>query len=71
MRAQPTPDVLLVDADPAFGRALALILRRQGARVCLVRNRSQALRAVRRKPFEVAVVDLFVAGGGLELDNEL
>lgn len=64
-------NVLLVDSDSGSGRALALVLRRQGDRVRLVQTRSQALLAVRRNAYDLAVVDLFVAGGGVELAREL
>ena len=68
MQGQP---VLLVDADPAFGRALALVLRSQGLDVSVVQSRSQALQAVRQRSYGVALVDLFVPGGGLELARDL
>ena len=59
--------VLLVDGDEGCGQALAALLRRQGDRVDVVHTRTGALQASRRKPYQVAIVDLFVAGGGAEL----
>jgi CheY-like chemotaxis protein len=63
--------VLLVDSDMPCGRALATVLRRQGHRVHVVRSRAGAVAAVRRLDFDLAVVDLFVEGGGVELAREL
>ena len=67
----PTRTVLLVDSDAAYGRALAIVLRRQGDRVTVVRTRTQALTACRRASYDLAIVDLFVDGGGAELAREL
>lgn len=63
--------VLVVDADADYGRALAVVLRRAGGRVRVVRTRSQALQAARDTRFDLAVVDLFLGGGGVELAREL
>jgi CheY-like chemotaxis protein len=63
--------ILLVEADVVSGRTLARVLRRQGARVKVAQTRSQALLAVRRASYDIAVVDMFVAGGGPELALEL
>jgi CheY-like chemotaxis protein len=63
--------VLLVDSDLQCGHALAAVLRRAGGSVRVVRTRAQARQAVRRAHFDVAIVDLFVEGGGPELAREL
>jgi CheY-like chemotaxis protein len=63
--------VLVVDADADYGRALAVVLRRTGGRVRVVRTRAQALQAARGTHFDLAVVDLFLGGGGVELAREL
>jgi DNA-binding response OmpR family regulator len=63
--------VLVVDADADYGRALAVVLRRAGGRVRVVRTRAQALQAARDSRFDLAVVDLFLGGGGVELAREL
>lgn len=63
--------VLLVDADPSYGRTLAALLRRQGDVVEVVSTRSAALGAARRRRFDLAIVDLFVDGGGAELARSL
>lgn len=63
--------VLVVDADADYGRALAVVLRRAGGRVRVVRTRAQALQAARHGRFDLAVVDLFLGGGGVELAREL
>jgi DNA-binding response OmpR family regulator len=63
--------VLVVDGDADYGRALAVVLRRTGDRVRVARTRSQALQAVRHGRFDLAVVDLFLGGGGVELAREL
>jgi len=63
--------VLLVDRDLECGQAIAAVLRRSGDVVYVVRNRSQALQLLKRWRFTLAIVDLFVDGGGLELAREL
>lgn len=63
--------MLVVDSDAEYGRALAALLRRAGVRVRLARTRAQALDAVRRRHFDLAVVDLFLGGGGVELARAL
>jgi CheY-like chemotaxis protein len=63
--------VLLVDNDASCARTLSRILKRQGAQVLVYRTRRQALAAVRRRQFDLAVIDLFAAGGGLELARDL
>lgn len=63
--------ILLVESDRNCGLALAKLLRRQGDRVRVARTRARALLEARRNPYDVAIVDLFVRGGGLELAREL
>jgi CheY-like chemotaxis protein len=63
--------VLLVDRDLTCGRTLAVVLRRQGHRVLVVRTRTKALAAALRQSFDLAVVDLFIDGGGAELARDL
>jgi CheY-like chemotaxis protein len=63
--------VLLVDRDLDCGHAMAAVLRRSGDVVHVVRNRHQALQLLKRWRFTLAIVDLFVDGGGLELAREL
>ncbi len=63
--------VLLVDRDLETGQALAAVLRRNGDEVVVVRNRAHALQALRRLRFDLAIVDLFVDGGGAELARDL
>jgi len=63
--------VLIVDRDAAYGHALAVVLRRQGQRVKVVRTRTQALLAAERGAYDIAIVDLFVGGGGAELARDL
>jgi CheY-like chemotaxis protein len=63
--------VLVVDSDAEYGHALAVLLRRDGVRVRLARTRGQALQAVRRARFDLAVVDLLLEGGGVELARAL
>ena len=54
--------VLVVDADADYGRALAVVLRRTGGQVRVVRTRAQALQAAKTARFDLAVVDLFLGG---------
>ena len=63
--------VLLVDPDATYGRTMASVLRRQGDQVRVVRTSRQALDEARRRPYDLAIVDLFVRGGGAELAREL
>jgi DNA-binding NarL/FixJ family response regulator len=37
----------------------------------VARTRAQALQAARRRPYDLAVVDLFLRGGGAELARDL
>jgi DNA-binding response OmpR family regulator len=64
-------DILLVESDEGCGRSLAVVLRLQGDRVHVARTRAQALQAARRRPYDLAVVDLFLRGGGAELARDL
>jgi DNA-binding response OmpR family regulator len=68
---RPARAILLVEPDAACGRALAEVLRRGGDTVRVVRTSSQALLAAGRVPFDLAVVDLLVRGGGVELARKL
>ena len=63
--------ILLVEADPVCAHTLALVLEKQGARVRVAVSREQALSAVRRRSYDLAIVDLFVPGGGTELARAL
>jgi hypothetical protein len=63
--------ILLVESDTGCGRALAQLLRRRGHRVRLVRTARAAVGAVEREAFDLAVVDLLLPGGGIELGRKL
>jgi CheY-like chemotaxis protein len=63
--------ILLVDSDSAYGGALAAVLRRQGLDVHLASSAGLALRAARRRSYDLAIVDLMVPGGGAELARKL
>jgi DNA-binding response OmpR family regulator len=63
--------VLVVDGDRDYARALALLLRRQGHRVRVVRTRTQALHASAQQRYDLAIVDLFLRGGGGDLARVL
>jgi CheY-like chemotaxis protein len=67
----PPGAILLVEADAQCGRALARLLRRNGHRVCLVRTARAASAAVQRESFDIAIVDLLLAGGGTDLGRRL
>jgi hypothetical protein len=64
---RPARAILLVESDAGCGQALARLVRRGGDRVRLVRTPGAALAAAQRESFDVAVVDLFVKGGGVDL----
>jgi CheY-like chemotaxis protein len=68
---RPSRAILLVEPDAACGRALAEVLRRGGDRVRVVRTSGQAIQAAGREPYDLAVVDLLVRGGGVELARKL
>ena len=59
--------VLVVDADRDYARALSLLLRREGYRVRVARTRAQALFVAAQEHFDLAIVDLFLGGGGADL----
>jgi DNA-binding response OmpR family regulator len=63
--------ILIVDPDSGYGRSLAVVLKRQGNRVRFVRTCQQALLATKRDQYDLAIVDLFLAGGGVELARKL
>ena len=63
--------LLLVEPDAALGRVQARLLTRLGYAVRLVQTRQAALRAIRRERYAVAVVDLFLPGGGPQLARAL
>ena len=68
---RPSRAILLVEPDASCGGALARLMRRGGDRVHLVRTTRAALAAVRRGPYDLAVVDLLVKGGGVDLARRL
>jgi len=63
--------ILLVESDTEWGQALARLLRRNGHRVRLTRSARAALTAAGKETFDVAVVDLLVPGGGVDLGRRL
>jgi CheY-like chemotaxis protein len=63
--------VLLVEPDVACGRALAEALRQGGDLVRVVKTGGQALQAAGRDSYDLAVVDLLLRGGGVELARKL
>jgi CheY-like chemotaxis protein len=67
----PSRAILLVEPDAQCGRALARLLRRNGHRVRHVRSARAALAAAEREAFDLAVVDLLLAGGGADLGRRL
>ena len=67
----PSRSILLVDSDARCGQALARLLRRNGHRVRLARTARAATAAADRQVFDLAIVDLLVSGGGVDLGREL
>ncbi|MCG6926334.1 MAG: hypothetical protein LJF30_13615 [Acidobacteria bacterium] len=63
--------ILLVESDAECGRTLARLLRRNGHRVRLVRTARAASAWAAREAFDLAVVDVLVPGGGVDLGREL
>src|ERR1700687_3805264 len=60
--------VLLVDDDPAVGKALTELLGQAGLKAQHVGSASQALEALREKPFDAVVTDLKMPGmDGMQL----
>ena len=68
---RPARAILLVESDAGCGRAIARLVRRGGDRVRLVRTPAAALAAAQREAYDLAVVDLFVKGGGVDLARRL
>jgi DNA-binding response OmpR family regulator len=64
---RPARAILLVESDAGCGQALARLVRRSGDRVRLVRTPG----AAQRESYDLAVVDLFVKGGGVDLARRL
>ena len=67
----PARAILLVEPDRTCGRALAEVLRRGGDSVRVVRTTRQAMQAAGRRVYDLALVDLLVRGGGVELARRL
>jgi CheY-like chemotaxis protein len=68
---RPARAILLVESDAGCGQALARLVRRRGDRVRLVRTPGAAVTAAQRESYDLAVVDLFVKGGGVGLARRL
>ena len=68
---RPARAILLVESDAGCGQALARLVRRSGDRVRLVRTPGAAVAAAQRESYDLAVVDLFVKGGGVDLARRL
>ena len=68
---RPVRAILLVESDAGCGQALARLVRRGGDRVRLVRTPGAAVAAAQRESYDLAVVDLFVKGGGVDLARRL
>jgi DNA-binding response OmpR family regulator len=68
---RPARAILLVEPDAGYGRTLARLMRRNGDRVRLVRTAAAALAAAGRESFDLAVVDLLLRGGGVDLARRL
>lgn len=70
MPAHATPDLLIVDDDPAVARSMARLLRREGFGVKVAASCEHARTMPDR--FDVALVDLDLGdGSGLVLGSEL
>lgn len=68
---RPARAILLVEPDAGCGQTLARLIRRNGDRVRHVRTARAALAAAGREAFDLAVVDLFARGGGVDLARRL
>jgi DNA-binding NtrC family response regulator len=68
---RPARAILLVESDEPCGGTLARLLRREGDRVRLVRTSRAAVSAAQREDYDLAVVDLLVKGGGVDLARRL
>ena len=68
---RPARAILLIESDAGCGQAIARLVRRGGDRVRLVRTPGAALAAAQREAYDLAVVDLFVKGGGVDLARRL
>ncbi len=63
--------VLLVEDERNFLRVIALLLTRLGRDVCTVRTGREAVEAVKKEPFDLAIVDQQANDGCSELVSEL
>ncbi|HEY2368235.1 MAG TPA: EAL domain-containing protein [Polyangiaceae bacterium] len=60
--------MLVVDDEPAIGRALDRVLRAAGFRVTMTTDATKALEAIMEAPFDVIVSDIMMPGmGGVDL----
>ncbi|HSD66074.1 MAG TPA: hypothetical protein VLF95_05205 [Vicinamibacteria bacterium] len=68
---RPVRAILLVESDAGCGQALVRLVRRRGDRVRFVRTPGAAVAAAQRESYDLAVVDLFGKGGGVDLARRL
>lgn len=64
--------ILIVDDEPGQRRSLAIALKFEGFQVTEVGSSEEAILALRRKPFDAALVDVVMPGtNGLDLARHL
>jgi DNA-binding response OmpR family regulator len=63
--------ILVVERDQGYGQTLARLVRRGRDRLHLVHTADAAVSAARREAYDLAVVDLSVKGGGVDLARRL
>ncbi|QJX48461.1 response regulator [Hymenobacter taeanensis] len=55
-----TPHILIVDDEPNIVMSLEFLMRKNGYRVSIARNGTEALDALKQSPFEVVLLDVMM-----------
>ncbi|TGD80542.1 response regulator transcription factor [Hymenobacter wooponensis] len=55
-----TPHILIVDDEPNIVMSLEFLMRKNGYRVSIARNGTEALEAIKQSPFDVVLLDVMM-----------
>ena len=55
-----TPHILIVDDEPNIVMSLEFLMRKNGYRVCIARNGTEALAAIAQTPYDLVLLDVMM-----------